>query len=192
MYIPLLIAVWDGWHEDFNRSLPNREAYGRAGLLFEFPIIIWQHDHVFGEKMKMNIRMSLIITEHDLRQLRLLIDHGQSFGERDLVQWQALEEEIEKAVVVPPDQIPSDVVTMHSRVRIVDMRTGEQLVYQLVYPHEANYAEKKISILAPIGMALLGYPTGTEIEWKVPSGGRRLRIESVEQPRILDKLRAAA
>lgn len=125
---------------------------------------------------------SLLITDKDARQLRILIEGFEATGSRDDIQWRALEEEIERAKIVSMHQIPADVVTMHSRVRIVDMRTGEQLVYQIVYPHEANYAEKKISILAPIGMALLGYAAGTEIDWKVPSGHRRLRIEAVEQP----------
>ena len=107
---------------------------------------------------------SLLITEEDNRQLRLLLERDASANDRDRIYWRALEEEIEKASVVPADQIPANVVTMQSRVRIVDMRTGEQRIFQIVYPHEANYVEKRISILAPIGMALLGYSAGTEIE----------------------------
>lgn len=125
----------------------------------------------------------LLITSEDARRLRLLFDGNDAFNHHDYQQRQELEEEIERARIVPSHEMPSDVVIMHSRVRIVDMRTGEQLVYQIVYPHEANYAEMRISVLAPIGMALLGYRVGTEIEWKVPSGSRRLRIEAVEQPR---------
>jgi len=131
----------------------------------------------------MNMQLPLI-TERDATQLRrVLFAQFDKFSERDLEQWKALEEEIARATVVAHHEMPSDVVTMYSRVRIIDMRTGEQLVYQIVYPHEANYAQKKISVLAPIGTALLGYATGTEIEWQVPSGTRRLRIEAVEQPR---------
>jgi regulator of nucleoside diphosphate kinase len=127
------------------------------------------------------VQTKLLITESDARHLRTMLERPELFSERDRVQCEALEEEIERARVVPNNQIPSNVVTMHSRVRIVDMRTGEQLVYQIVYPHEANYAAKRISILAPIGMALLGYSAGTEVDWTVPSGTRRLRIEAVEQ-----------
>jgi regulator of nucleoside diphosphate kinase len=134
----------------------------------------------------------LLITDADARQLRMLLADADLMCERDRIQWQALEEEIERARIVPPEQMPRNVVTMRSRVRIVDMRTGEQLVYQIVYPHEANYAARKISILAPIGMALLGYAAGTEIEWQVPSGCRRLRIEAVEQQPDSLRSRAAA
>ncbi len=134
--------------------------------------------------------MNLLMTEKDADKLRALLDacNGSTgFDEMDRV---ALEEEIEKAIIVPREKLPADVVTMHSRVRIIDMRTGEQLVYQVVYPHEANYAEKRISILAPIATALLGCAAGTEIEWKVPSGTRRLRIEAVEQPPEVRKVAA--
>jgi regulator of nucleoside diphosphate kinase len=132
------------------------------------------------KEMNMQVQTKLLITERDARHLRTMLERPELFSERDRIQCEALEEEIERAKVVPSDQIPSNVVTMHSRVRIVDMRTGEQLVYQIVYPHEANYVAKRISILAPIGMALLGYSAGTEIDWTVPSGSRRLRIEAVE------------
>lgn len=140
----------------------------------------------------MSVNSNLVITDLDAQRLRNLLEDAVACSESDRVNWLTLEEEIEKARVVPSDQIPPNVVTMHSRVRIVDMRTGEQLVYQIVYPHEANYAQKKISILAPIGTALLGYSAGTEIDWKVPSGSRRLRIEAVEQQPRASRNHAAA
>ena len=136
--------------------------------------------------------MKLMMTEADSRQLQMLLEHAANAGEQDRSNWQALSEEIERAQVVPADQIPADVVTMHSRVRIVDMRTGEQRVFQLVYPHEANFSDNKISVLAPIGTALLGYSEGTEILWKVPSGTRQLRIEAVEHPSAAAPKRRAA
>ena len=134
---------------------------------------------------------NLLITVEDARRLRLLFDRTDAFNHNDRQQRQELEEELERARIVSRDEMPSNIVTMHSRVRIVDLRTGEQLVYQIVFPHEANYAEKRISVLAPIGMALLGYPAGTEIDWQVPSGSRRLRIEAVQQPRRSDRTIAA-
>ncbi len=136
--------------------------------------------------------VNLMITDADSRQLRMLLEDSVSCKDTDRANWDALAREVEAAQVVPSAEIPSDVVTMHSRVRIVDLRTGEQRVFQVVYPHEANYAENKISILAPIGTALLGYPAGTEINWAVPSGTRRLRIEAVEQrPEPASRKRAA-
>lgn len=139
----------------------------------------------------MSTQPNILITEADLNQLRRLLDRFDP-SPSDRMQLQTLEEEIERAQVIAADKIPSNVVTMHSRVRIVDLRTGEQLVYQIVYPHEANYSEGKISVLAPIGTALLGYAAGTEIDWKVPSGTRRLRIEAVEHQPEAKRKRSAA
>jgi regulator of nucleoside diphosphate kinase len=135
---------------------------------------------------------TLMITENDSRKLRRLLEHANFVDHQERVYWDALEAEIEKAEVVPTEQIPRNVVTMHSRVRITDLRTGQELVFQIVYPSEANYAEHKISVLAPIGLALLGYPSGTEIIWTVPSGTRKLRIEAVEQADTAVRLRSAA
>jgi regulator of nucleoside diphosphate kinase len=97
----------------------------------------------------------VILTELDERGLRRLLD-GHGVREIDWPQLQVLEAEVDRADIVPSHRISRDVVRMYSRVRIVDLRTGEQLVYQIVYPHEANYSKNKISVLAPIGTALLG------------------------------------
>src|SRR5947209_8527698 len=111
---------------------------------------------------------TLMITENDSRNLRLLLEGSTIADQQERAYWDALEAGIDKAEIVPTEQMPRNVVTMHSRVRITDMRTGQELVFQIVYPSEANYAKHKISVLAPIGLALLGYPSGTEIIWTVP------------------------
>jgi regulator of nucleoside diphosphate kinase len=87
--------------------------------------------------------------------------------------------ELERAEIVRPKDIPADVVTMHSKVRLNDLVSGESNTYSLVFPTEANFAEGKISVLAPIGTAILGYRQGDPIEWPVPSGLRRLKIEEI-------------
>jgi len=139
-----------------------------------------------------NQPQSLLITDQDAKKLRILVESAAYSASYDRAQLEMLEEEMDRAVVVPRHQIPEDIVTMHSRVRILDLRTGEQMVLQLVYPHEAKYAEGKISILAPIGMALLGYPVGAEVQWRVPSGTRHLRIEAVEHQPEAARRRIAA
>ena len=75
--------------------------------------------------------------------------------------------------------MPPDIVTMNSRIRLTDLDSAEELVYTLVYPAEADYAAGKISVLAPVGTALLGERVGNEIVWDVPGGTRRLRIEEL-------------
>src|SRR5919206_2602993 len=68
-----------------------------------------------------------------------------------------LEEELDRAETVDPEEVPKDVITMRSRVRLIDLDTGDEVVYTLVFPVEAEFSEGKISVLAPVGTAMLGY-----------------------------------
>ena len=88
-----------------------------------------------------------------------------------------LEAELDRAHVVSPQEIPGDVVTMNSAVLVKDLDTGAEMALTLVFPSDAGLELGKISILAPVGTALLGYRVGDTIEWKVPGRIRRLRIE---------------
>ncbi|MGH7233521.1 MAG: nucleoside diphosphate kinase regulator, partial [Nitrospiraceae bacterium] len=92
---------------------------------------------------------------------------------------QTLEEELDRAHVVERTAIPRDVVTMNSRVRVTDLETREERICTLVFPSDANIDENKISILAPIGTAMLGYRSGDTIEWRVPAGVRTLKIGAI-------------
>lgn len=90
-----------------------------------------------------------------------------------------LVDEMNRAIVIPADEIPSDVITMNSRVRLLDLDTGSAVEYTLVYPAEADFARGKISIVAPIGAAMIGYRAGDEIEWDVAGVRRRFKVEAV-------------
>jgi regulator of nucleoside diphosphate kinase len=68
---------------------------------------------------------------------------------------------------------------MHSTVRVRDVNSGSSMVYTLVFPVDADVAQQRISVLAPIGTALLGFRSGDVFEWKTPGGTRRLQIEEV-------------
>lgn len=93
-----------------------------------------------------------------------------------------LEEELDRADVVEPEAIPPDVVTMHSEVLVRDVDSGEERTYRLVFPTERE-VENSVSVLAPIGTAMLGYGVGTVIEWPVPKGTKRLKVvRVVSQP----------
>jgi regulator of nucleoside diphosphate kinase len=110
----------------------------------------------------------LIITETDLALLRKLRPH------------EALRHELERAIVVSSEAVPPDVVTMNSRVLYVDETTAERRLVTVVYPAEADASEGRISVLAPVGAALLGLSVGQAIEWNFPDGSRRrLRVEDV-------------
>ena len=94
----------------------------------------------------------------------------------------ALAGELRRARVVPLARLPRDAVAMHSTVRLRDLETGEEETYTLVYPHEADIEDNRLSVLAPVGTALLGYRVGDVVEWPVPVGVARFRIEEVRPP----------
>ena len=121
----------------------------------------------------------IYITEFDLRRLKELLDVGIAFKERDREYLESLQNELDRAHVVDPKAIPHDVVTMNSQVRIEDMDTGDQNIYTLVFPADAGIADKKLSILAPIGTAMFGYRAGDIIDWPVPAGKRTVLIKEI-------------
>ncbi len=91
-----------------------------------------------------------------------------------------LEDELARADVVDPKDVPQTVVTMNSKVRFRVEASDEEFTLTLVYPKDLDSSGDKISILAPVGSALLGLSQGDEIEWPKPGGGvLRVRIEEV-------------
>ena len=68
---------------------------------------------------------------------------------------------------------------MNSRAELVDLESGERMEFTLVLPADANINDGKISVLAPLGTAMLGYRVGDEFEWPVPYGVRRLKVTHV-------------
>ena len=123
-------------------------------------------------------RDQILITREDKKRLlRVLPRLGTEYAHREDLA--LLGEELERAIEVEPDDVPSDVVTLSSTVRVTDLENGASMDYTIVMPGEANYDAGRISVLAPLGTALLGYRVGDEIEWEVPRGVRRLRIAAV-------------
>ena len=123
---------------------------------------------------------TIYITKPDQQRLNHLISIAREHeGEQNRQYLDSLEEELKRAEVVQQKDVPPDVITMRSTVRLKDLETGEKMIYGLVFPTEANYDAGKISVLAPIGTAMLGYRIGDVIEWIVPSGLRRLKVEEV-------------
>ncbi len=124
-------------------------------------------------------RRGIVITEDDMVRLKELVRHGRVALRRDQGHLEDLERELEQAQVVAAEDVPRGVVTLHSTVRVLDVDTGAIMVYTVVFPAEANLAANRISVLAPIGTALIGYRIGDVIDWKTPGGTRRLRVEAV-------------
>lgn len=125
----------------------------------------------------------ICITEADKNRLQELIAVAGEFGGRVRQDLTGLASELERAEIVDPKKVRPDVVTMNSRVVLQDTTTGEEMSYTLVFPKDANMGAGAISVLAPIGTAILGYSKGDIIEWQVPAGMRRILIkEIVYQP----------
>jgi regulator of nucleoside diphosphate kinase len=121
----------------------------------------------------------IVVTREDHERLRLLIETARLRRRWEELHLIALADELEEADVVEPDWVPPDVVTMRSRVRVRDMVSGDLSTWTLCYPVEANVDAGKLSVLAPIGTALLGYREGDVVEWPVPGGVRVLKIEKL-------------
>ena len=124
----------------------------------------------------------IVVTELDARRLRELLARQSETSSLDQVHLQQLQSELERARVLLWEETPTDVVTMHSEVRVLDLESGDQSEYTLVFPLEADVSARRLSVLAPLGTALLGFSEGDTIEWMMPGGIRRLCIERVHQP----------
>ncbi len=114
---------------------------------------------------------TIVVTKQDYERLTRLLEIYGSGREADA--FAVLEEELSRAQVVESTAAPPDVVTMNSRVRFRDTDTGEEFEVTLVYPKAANASEGKISVIAPVGSALLGLSVGQSIKWPVPGGKQR-------------------
>ncbi len=122
----------------------------------------------------------LYITERDSERLWDLIMIG---SKSDAPYLDSLEEELSQAKIVSPKRVPPNVITMNSTVRLRDVDSGEEKTYTIVFPQRVGVVKNAISVLAPIGTALLGYREGDLIEWEVPAGTRRYEVlEVLYQP----------
>lgn len=118
------------------------------------------------------------ITEYDMQRLLKLLDDIQ-YHPHERAHLELLIKEMQRAMVVPSERVPGDVVTINTRMRVKDMDSREETSIQLVFPDDEDFEHGKISILTPIGAALIGYCAGDIAEWRIPTGIRRLRIEEI-------------
>lgn len=110
----------------------------------------------------------LHITQKDMERLRLVVDRNIDGKLGPAAE--ALELELDRATVVADGQVPADVLTMRSRALCEDLETGKQRELVLSYPNETDPSEGKVSVLAPVGLALLGLRVGDTIRWPMPNG----------------------
>ena len=125
------------------------------------------------------MKKSIYVTTQDKERLQDLLAVTAASGPRQQGDWKELAEELRRAVIVEPNEVPADVITMNSRADLIDLDTDETVTFTLVFPQDSYLEEEKISVLAPIGAGMLGYRVGDEFEWKVPQGMRRMKVAKV-------------
>ena len=121
----------------------------------------------------------LIINRLDYARIKKSINDAKQLKSISVTEAEKLLSELESANIVEPEAIPSNVVTMNSIVKLSFLNSNKQIRFQIVYPGQANVKDNKISIFSPIATALIGYKVEDEIEWLVPAGMTRIRIDEI-------------
>jgi regulator of nucleoside diphosphate kinase len=122
---------------------------------------------------------TIYITNFDMLRLEEVLEVANEFGGRNNKHLDDLGKELLRAEIVDSKAIPPDVITMNSTVKLMDLDSKEEKTYTLVFPKDADISQNMISILAPIGTALIGYRVGDTIKWVVPAGTKRLKVMSI-------------
>jgi regulator of nucleoside diphosphate kinase len=121
---------------------------------------------------------NVVITEADFDRLKHLTESPR-YRVTHASLLMALKGDLDRGTVVAPGDVPKGIVTMHSQVSVMDMKSKESETYTLVYPDEADISEGRLSVLAPLGTALLGMKVGQTVKFQAPAGLRRLKIEKI-------------
>lgn len=127
-----------------------------------------------------NVREQLLLTKTDYETIRLYLKQNfrvASFNRQDA---EELEGELKKARVVNQEELPQDVVRLNSAVTIKDEEMKKVMQVRLVTPDKADIKQRKISILSPVGTALIGYRKGMKVRWQVPAGKKTFIILDVD------------
>ncbi|MCD4818405.1 MAG: nucleoside diphosphate kinase regulator [Candidatus Cloacimonetes bacterium] len=125
------------------------------------------------------LEKKIYITNIDKQRLTELLVVARKFAKKDEKYLRDLECELAKCEIVESNEIPSDVITMNSKIRLWNINTKKEVIYQLVFPYDADTDQGKISILAPIGTALLGYQISDIVQWKVPAGLIKFEVKDI-------------
>jgi regulator of nucleoside diphosphate kinase len=120
----------------------------------------------------MAIKPPITISSTDLERIESVLDSSSS---KRLPALDQLREELDRAKIVEPENMPPGIITMNSSARCVDEKSNKEYHFTLVYPSGANVDQNRVSILSPMGSAMLGLAEGQSIEWELP-GGRKLKL----------------
>lgn len=140
---------------------------------------------------------AIFVTDQDFWPLQALVRARAGDSPRDEAHIGKLADELARSIPFDAAKVPPDIITMHSRALVRDLDSGATYTYTLVYPHQSDLTRGRLSVLAPLGTALLGFRQGDEIVWEMPCGIRRLHIERVwpaalQTPAVAAQRRASA
>lgn len=127
----------------------------------------------------------ILITQADKARLQVVIDRARQEGGESRLCLDDLQRELDRAEVIDPALMPGGLVAMNSTVRVRDLDSNEIETYTLVFPQDADIQRNRISVLAPVGTAIVGCQVGDVVNWSVPRGSVQLRIEEVIAPGAL-------
>ncbi|MCK3685108.1 GreA/GreB family elongation factor [Maribellus sp. YY47] len=119
------------------------------------------------------------VTKMDYVRLNGIISSIKQFNKEGSAEISFLETELTRAKKIDPKRIGADFVTMNSVVEVIDLDTEKSMTIRLVYPKDANFKQGNISILSPLGSALIGYQSGSIISFKVPGGIKKMKISKL-------------
>jgi regulator of nucleoside diphosphate kinase len=122
---------------------------------------------------------TLYITKFDLERLEDLLAAAREFNYRDRGDLEELEAELQEGKLVDSKSVPSNVVTMNSRVELIDVDENKSMIFTLTFPKDADIDAGKLSVLSPVGTAIIGRSEGDVIEWRVPARFRRFKIQKL-------------
>lgn len=124
-------------------------------------------------------KLPIVMNAADHDELSCAIAGLRKLSERGHAEVSSLREELARAEIVAANDTPADVITMNSRAEVLDLDTGERIQLSVVFPRDADIEQGKVSVLAPLGTAMIGQRVGDEVEWPVPYGRRRLKILAI-------------
>jgi len=113
------------------------------------------------------------------KEFDLLMNHLKLSSKLSDFNKNKLNNELKTAKIVKKDALPDDVIIIDSLVTIQDVKTGQEFSFHLVTPEEANMKAHKLSVLAPIGIALLGYSSDAVVDWEMPDGVKQFKVKQV-------------
>lgn len=121
----------------------------------------------------------VILLKDDYDILNGYVKNLQGMQVNEKENFRKLYQELKKAEVVNAENFPDDVVRLDSTVVIKDMQTKRDMTITIVLPQKADIKQRKVSVLAPIGTALIGFRKGQQVSWEVPSGKKDFKIMEV-------------